>query len=107
MTAAVAWAVAVYAVVLLVLRVRTTGRFAADDRAVVVRAAVDAVVVLALVRAVAPPPGVGAWAWVLAAGAVGGAVAGAVSRWPRLRAGRGVSTAGYAVVGALVVAVVA
>ena len=67
MIAAVVGLVGAYAVVVLLLRARSTGRLAAVDRAALVRAAVDAVVVLALVRAVAPPPGSWSWVWVVAA----------------------------------------
>jgi hypothetical protein len=104
MIAAVAGLVAVYAVAMLLLRVRASGRWAATHRAALVRSAVDAVVVLALVRAVAPPPGPWSWAWVAAAGAVGVGVAGVVLRWPHLPAGRTLPTAGYVVLGALLVA---
>ena len=66
--------------------------------------AVDAVVLLALVRAVAPPPGLWSWAWVAAAGVVGLGVAHAALRWSQLPTGRALPTAAYAVLGALVVA---
>jgi hypothetical protein len=59
-------------------------RFAARDRYALVSATVDAVVVLAAVRAVAPPPVALSWLWVAAAGAVGFGVAGAILRWPAL-----------------------
>jgi len=79
--------VAAYAVVALLLRARPAGRWAATDRSALVRATVDAVVLLALVRAVAPPPGLWSWAWVAAAGVVGLGVARAALRWPRLQPG--------------------
>jgi hypothetical protein len=59
-------------------------RFAAPDRYVLVGSTVEAVVVLAAVRAVAPPPVPLSWLWVAAAGAVGFGIAGAVLRWPTL-----------------------
>jgi hypothetical protein len=103
--AAVVGVVGAYAVVVLLLRTRSTGRLAAADRAALVRAAVDAVVVLALVRAVAPPPGIWSWVWVVAAGVVGFGVARAALRWPHLPPGRVLPTAGYVALGALVLAV--
>jgi len=96
--------VALYAVVALLLQARPTGRRAAADRSALVRAAVDAVVVLALVRAVAPPPGLWSWAWVVAAAVVGLGVARAALRWPHLPAGRALPTAAYVALGAPVVA---
>jgi hypothetical protein len=105
--AAVVGVVGAYAVVVLLLRTRSTGRLAAADRAALVRAAVDAVVVLALVRAVAPPPGIWSWVWVVAAGVVGFGVARAALRWPHLPPGRVLPTAGYVALGALVLAVTA
>ena len=107
MIAALVDLVAAYAVVVLLLRARSTGRQAAADRATLVRAAVDAVVVLALVRAVAPPPGLWSWLWVAAAGVVGVGVARAALRWPHLPAGLVPPTAAYLVLGALVVAATA
>ena len=107
MIAAAVGLVGAYAVVVLLLRARSTGRRAAADRAALVRAAVDAVVVLALVRAVAPPPGIWSWAWVAAAGVVGLGVARAALRWPQLPTGRVLPTAAYAALGALVLAVTA
>ena len=107
MIAAVVAVVGAYAVVVLLLRTRSTGRLAAADRAALVRAAVDAVVVLALVRAVAPPPGIWSWVWVVAAGVVGFRVARAALRWPHLPPGRVLPTAGYVALGALVLAVTA
>ena len=106
MIAAVVAVVGTYAVVVLLLRTRSTGRLAAADRAALVRAAVDAVVVLALVRAVAPPPGIWSWVWVVA-GVVGFGVARAALRWPHLPPGRVLPTAGYVALGALVLAVTA
>jgi hypothetical protein len=105
--AAVVGVVGAYAVVVLLLRTRSTERLAAADRAALVRAAVDAVVVLALVRAVAPPPGIWSWVWVVVAGVVGFGVARAALRWPHLPPGRVLPTAGYVALGALVLAVTA
>jgi hypothetical protein len=101
--AAIAGLVAGYAVVALLLRARQVGRWAAGDRFALVRAAVDAVVLLALVRAVAPPPGLWSWAWVAAAGVVGLGVARAALRWSHLPTGRALPTAAYVALGALVV----
>jgi hypothetical protein len=105
--AAVVGVVGAYAVVVLLLRTRSAGRLAAADRAALVRSAVDAVVVLALVRAVAPPPGIWSWVWVVAAGVVGLGVARAALRWPQLPPDRVLPTAGYVALGALVLAVTA
>jgi hypothetical protein len=101
--AAMAGLVAGYAVVALLLRARPTGRWAAGDRFALVRAVVDAVVLLAVVRAVAPPPGLWSWAWVAAAGVVGLGVARAALRWSHLPTGRALPTAAYVALGALVV----
>jgi hypothetical protein len=101
--AAVAELVAGYAVVALLLRARPNGRWAARDRFALVRAAVDAVVLLAVVRAVAPPPGLWSWVWVAAVGVAGVGVARAALRWPHLPAGRVLPSAAYVGLGALVV----
>ncbi|MHA6623622.1 hypothetical protein [Pseudonocardia sp. DLS-67] len=93
-----------------VLRAWSRGRFAAPGRYELVGSTVDAVVALALVRAVAPPPDALSWVWVAAAAAVGVGVAGAILRWPTLGwAGghRRLLAAGYAVAGAGVLAVLA
>jgi len=74
----------------------------------VVRSGVDAVVLLALVRALFPPPGWASWLWVAAVVAVGVGVAGLVARWPRLPASRSRwVTVVYALVGAGLVVVLA
>lgn len=67
-----------------VLRAWSWGAFAAPSRYALVRSTVDAVVVLAFVRAVLPPPGVLSWAWVIAAVGVGIGIAGVILRWPTL-----------------------
>jgi hypothetical protein len=67
-----------------VLRAWSRGAFAAPSRFVFVSSTVDAVVVLAFVRAVAPPPGLLSWAWVIAAVGVGIGIAGVILRWPTL-----------------------
>jgi hypothetical protein len=96
-------------------------RFAAPDRYVLVGSTVEAVVALAAVRAVAPPPVPLSWLWVVAAGAVGFGIAGAVLRWPtlgwtpggedgpdrgRARRRRALA-AGYAAIGAVALVVLA
>jgi len=53
----------------------------ARERDQVVRSGVDAVVALAAVRALFPPPGWASWLWVVAAVAVGLGVAGLILRW--------------------------
>jgi ABC-type enterochelin transport system permease subunit len=93
-----------------VLRTWSRGRFAAPSRYELVGSTVDAVVALALVRAVAPPPEPLSWLWVAAAVAVGGGMAGAVLRWPALRWGprhRRLLATGYVVAGAGMVALLA
>src|ERR1700754_519125 len=67
-----------------VLRAWSRGAFAAPNRFVLVSSTVDAVVVLAFVRAVLPPPGLLSWGWVIAAVGVGIGIAGAILRWPTL-----------------------
>ncbi|HXH33832.1 MAG TPA: hypothetical protein VNJ54_05390 [Plantibacter sp.] len=71
-------------VTLQVLHAWTSGRWAAPDRFRLVVDAVDSIVVLALVRALAAPVGVWSWVWVLAVAVVGFALAGAALRWPSL-----------------------
>ncbi|GAA3071231.1 hypothetical protein GCM10010464_39370 [Pseudonocardia yunnanensis] len=101
-----------------VLRAWSRGAFAAPSRFVLVSSTVDAVVALAFVRAVIPPPGLLSWAWVIAAVAVGIGIAGVILRWPTLGWGaptsgtsrptmRAVLTAIYAAVGAGMVVVLA
>jgi hypothetical protein len=59
-----------------------------QGRPQLVRAGLDATVALALVRALAPPPGWGSWIWVAGAVAVGVGVAGAILRWGSLSPAR-------------------
>lgn len=120
----VAWVLA-----LQVVRAWSTGHWAATDRHRLVVDAVDSIVILALVRALAAPVGVWSWAWVIAVAIVGFGLAGAALRWrslpwhapkpkrsldehgaavetvvePRTR-GRQVLSGIYAVVGAAIVA---
>jgi hypothetical protein len=67
-----------------VLRAWSRGAFAAPNRYALVSSTVDAVVVLAVVRAVMPPPGLFSWVWVIAAVGVGIGIAGVILRWPTL-----------------------
>jgi len=76
--------VVVFFVGLQVLHAWGTGRWSAQDRYRLVADAVDSIVVLALVRALAPPLGPWSWVWVLAVAAVGFALAGAALRWRTL-----------------------
>jgi hypothetical protein len=78
------WLFAVVMIGNQVLRAWSQGAFAAPDRYALVSSTVDAVVVLALVRAVMPPPGLLSWAWVIAAVGVGIGFAGVILRWPTL-----------------------
>ncbi|MFC5236964.1 hypothetical protein [Pseudonocardia zijingensis] len=93
-----------------VLRTWSRGRFAAPGRYELVGSTVDAVVALALVRAVAPPPEALSWVWVAAAVAVGAGAAGALLRWPVLGWSTGHRpwlAAAHAVAGAAVLVVLA
>lgn len=120
----VAWMLA-----LQVVHAWSTGRWAATERYRLVVDAVDSIVILALVRALAAPVGIWSWAWVIAVAIVGFGLAGAALRWrslpwhapkpkrsldehgatvetavePRTR-GRQVLSGIYAVVGAAIVA---
>ena len=72
------------------------------------RSGVDAVVALALVRALAPPPGLGVWVWVAAAVAVGVGAAGVIVRWRTVPPdGRRWTTVVYRLVGLVLVVVLA
>ena len=87
------------------LRVRD-GVFAVHSRDQVVRSGVDAVVLLAMVRALFPPPGWSSWLWVAALVAAGFGVAGLIVSWRELSPGRRPwSTLAYAAVGAALVVV--
>jgi hypothetical protein len=66
------------------VRAWSHGRFAAQTRRDLVGSTVDAAVLLAAVRAIAPPPGLLSWLWVAAVVALGTGVAGVILRWPRL-----------------------
>jgi hypothetical protein len=102
--------VAVAMVAARVLRAWSRGRLAAPGRYELVGSTVDAVVALALVRAVAPPPAPLSWVWVGAAVAVGVGAAGAIRRWPDLgwpTRHRRLLAAGYAVAGAGLLVVLA
>jgi uncharacterized membrane protein YeaQ/YmgE (transglycosylase-associated protein family) len=61
-----------------------TGRWAATERYRLVADAVDSVVILTLVRALAAPVGIWSWAWVLAVAVAGFGLAGAALRWRSL-----------------------
>lgn len=75
----VAWIIA-----LQVVHAWSTGRWAATERYRLVVDAVDSIVILALVRALAAPVGLWSWAWVLAVAIVGFGLAGAALRWRSL-----------------------
>lgn len=75
----VAWVLA-----LQVVHAWSTGRLAATERYRLVVDAVDSIVILALVRALAAPVGVWSWAWVLAVAVAGFGLAGAALRWRSL-----------------------
>ncbi|MET3509094.1 MULTISPECIES: hypothetical protein [Plantibacter] len=62
----------------------STGRWSATERYRLVADAVDSIVILALVRALAAPVGVWSWAWVIAVAIVGFGLAGAALRWRSL-----------------------
>lgn len=104
----VVWALAALGVSLFVARSWSRGALSATGRGQLVRSGVDAVVGLALVRALAPPPGLGVWLWVAAAVAVGVGAAGVVLHRPALPAERRPwVTAVYGVVGLALVLVLA
>ncbi|MBF4567967.1 hypothetical protein ITJ57_04220 [Plantibacter sp. VKM Ac-2880] len=75
----IAWFVA-----LQVVHAWSTGRWATTDRHRLVVDAVDSIVILALVRALASPVGVWSWVWVLAVAITGFGLAGAALRWRSL-----------------------
>ena len=77
----VLWVLAVVGVVVFVARAWSLGPLTVKGRGQLLRSGVDAVVALALVRALAPPPGPGVWLWVAAAVAVGVGAAGVIVHW--------------------------
>ncbi len=118
----VLWLVAAVVLALWLGRTWSSTTLRGDTtRKKLITSGVDAVVALAFVRAVAPPPGAWSWSWPIAAGIVGLGLAGAIRQWsalpwrkpkqdphasaPRARAVAG--TAAYAVVGAALVALLA
>ena len=104
----VVWVLAAVAVALFVARAWSRGALAATGRGPLARSGVDAVVALALVRALAPPPGLGVWFWVLAGVAVGVGAAGLILRRRSLPAERRTwTTVVYVVVGLAIVVVLA
>jgi protein-S-isoprenylcysteine O-methyltransferase Ste14 len=114
---AVASLTTAWTAIVLALRAWSSGPHAATSRYALVSATVDAVVVLALVRAVVEPSPPLSWMWVIATVAVGIGVAGAILRWHTLgwtRPGqaqhprrRAALACGYALVGAALVATLA
>ena len=106
--AGVLWLLAVFCVVVFVARAWSLGPLAVKGRGQLLRSGVDAVVALALVRALAPPPGPGVWLWVAATIAVGVGAAGVIVRWRTVPPeGRHWTTVVYAVVGLCLVVVLA
>ena len=106
--AGVLWLLAVFCVVAFVARSWSLGPLAVKGRGQLVRSGVDAVVALALVRALAAPPGPGVWLWVAAAAAVGVGTAGVIARWRTVPPdGRRWTSAAYALVGLGLVVVLA
>ncbi len=84
------------------------GVFAARNRDRLLRSGVDAVVLLAMVRALFPPPVGASWLWVAAVVGVGSGAAGLLSTWRRHTPGRRAwPTVAYAAVGAALVGVLA
>lgn len=106
--AVVLWVVAAGFVVVFIGRAWSLPRLAAKNNGQLVRSGVDAVVALALVRALVPPPGLGVWLWVAAAVAVGVGAAGVIVSWRSVPGSRRRwTTVLYVVVGAALVAVLA
>jgi hypothetical protein len=113
------WLVAAALVALWVCRAWSSRWNRARTRAVLVKSGTDAIVVLAAVRAIDPPPAAWRWLWLVAAACVGVGLAGALVHWPGLpwrdprrgrRAGERSAMAGtvaYAAVGAGLLAVLA
>ncbi len=106
--ASVLWLLAAVCVVVFVARSWSLRPLTVAGRGQLLRSGVDAVVALALVRALAPPPGPGVWLWVLAAVAVGVGAAGVIVHWRTVPPdGRHRTTVAYLLVGLGIVIVLA
>jgi len=106
--AGVLWLLAVFCVVVFVMRAWSLGPLAVKGRGQLLRSGVDAVVALTLIRALVPPPGPAVWLWVAAVVAVGIGTAGVIVRWRTVPPeGRRWTTVLYAVVGLCLVVVLA
>ena len=105
--AIVLWLLAAVCVAVFVAPAWSLRPWTAKGRGTLVRSGVDAVVALAVVRALAPPPGAGIWLWVAAAVAVGAGAAGVIMRWRTPPDGRRWTTAAYGLVGLCLVGVLA
>lgn len=106
--AIVLWLLAAVCAAVFVARAWSLRPLTATGRGKLVRSGVDAVVVLALVRALAAPPGPGVWLWVAAVAAVGVGVAGLISRWRTVPPdGHRWTTVAYGLVGLGLVGVLA
>ena len=106
--AIVLWLLAAVCVVVFVGRSWSLRPLTVRGRGQLLRSGVDAVVALALVRALAPPPGPGAWLWVLAAVAVGVGTAGVIVHWRTVPPeGRRRTTVAYLLIGLVLVVVLA
>ena len=105
--AIVLWLLAAVCVAVLVARAWSLRPWTAKGRGTLVRSGVDAVVALAVVRALAPPPGPGVWLWVAAAVAVGVGAAGVIHWRTVPRDARRWTSVVYAVVGLVLVVVLA
>jgi len=106
--AVVLWSLGAAGAAVFVGRAWSLGPLVARTRNQLVRSGVDAVVALALVRALAPPPGLGVWVWVASVVAVGVGAAGAILHWRSVPPDRHRwTTAVYVPVGLLVVVVLA
>lgn len=102
------WLLAAVCVAVFVARAWSLGPLTVKGRGQLLRSGVDAVVALALVRALAPPPGPGTWLWVAAVVAVGIGAAGVIVRRRTVpRDARRWTTVVYAVVGLVLVVVLA
>lgn len=106
--AVVLWVLAAAGAAVFVGRAWSLGPLVPKTRGQLVRSGVDAVVALSLVRALAPPPGLGVWVWTAAIVAVGIGAAGAILHWRSVPPeGRRWTTAVYALVGLLLIVVLA